>query len=250
MDTNGIITASVNAGGGFLLSVGTNTRNTGTVIFNSASQGISCGMGTNGSVTWSAAISTFGTPVAVSTANAEGTSPAAARADHVHFSPSRAVYEMTDVLTPNNADWAINAFAPLASDVVNASLSVRYFDAAAQEGVGFGITIPNGVTSITFYFKSRARSAAGSTLAVIPALYTRTFSDNGSPGAWSAATSMTALSIPNNTNVQYDSQTITLSTLGLTAGNYVLFELTRLATNAGDTLTVDWGLIEVVLEFV
>lgn len=149
---------------------------------------------------------------------------------------------------PNNSDWAVNAQAALAAGSVNASLLERLFDDTTEEGVGFDVYIPTGVTSITFRFMSRAISAA--TAAVVPKLYAREIEDNTVVETWPAGTVLTAIDIPNTARWQYDSQTITLSTLGLTAGNRAQFELTRVGTNGSDTLTGDWALLSLHLEMI
>lgn len=150
---------------------------------------------------------------------------------------------------PITANWAINALAPVSADTVNSAIPVRRFDDTAEEGVGFIFTIPTGTTNITFNFKTRAQTAPGSTQAIVFTYYTRTISDNAAITAWSSAVNFTALSIPTNANFQYDTQTISLATLGLTAGNLVQFEITRRGTQAGDTLTGDADLAELVLVF-
>jgi hypothetical protein len=61
---------------------------------------------------------------------------------------------------------------------------------------------------------------------------------------------MTALSFPAvNPYFQYDSQTIALSSLNITAGNLVQFELTRYGASGSDTLSGDWVLLELEVEF-
>jgi hypothetical protein len=157
----------------------------------------------------------------------------------------RYIYNAYDLLSPNNSNWVVNAFASLSSDTVSAALAVRRFDDTTDEGVGFGFTIPTGASNIILYFKSRAQTAPGGTSTATLDLYRKTFADNTAPGSWSSATALTAISLPTNTNFQYDSQTITLSSLSLTAGNYVLFELVR----SGGTLTGDWTLLEIIVEF-
>jgi hypothetical protein len=147
------------------------------------------------------------------------------------------------------ANFAVNALAAVAADTVNAALNVRRFDDTTQEGVGFGLTIPPSATNMTLYFKSRAQTAPGGTVGVQPVLYFRTVPDNAAVSSWSAGTQLTPLSFPTNTNWQYDSQTLTLSSLSLTAGNFVQFEITRLGTDGDDTLTGDWVLLELTLEF-
>jgi len=152
-------------------------------------------------------------------------------------------YNACELDSPVNDDWAVNGLAPASPDTVNAAVIVRRFDDTTEEGVGWIHRIPTGVTNMTINFVSR-RQTAGSTQTVIPRLYRRQFPDNAAPTAWSSQLSLTALSFPNNVNYQYDSQTITLATLGLTAGQTTQFELTRLGTVSGDTLSGDWNLLE------
>jgi hypothetical protein len=64
-------------------------------------------------------------------------------------------------------------------------------------------------------------------------------------GAWSAATSFTALTIPTNAYYQNYVQSYPLATLGLTTGNTYHFELTR----ATGGLTNAWLVLEIVVEF-
>ena len=154
--------------------------------------------------------------------------------------------------TPVNSDWAVNAFSPLDPDTTDPSMRVRKMTTGAENGVGYGFVVPAGVTSLRFRFKSRADVAPGATAGVQLVLYTRTFGDDSAPGAWSAGTNLTPISIPTNTNVQYDEQTLTLATLGLTAGTLCKIELTRDSAAGADTLTgsslnlahVDvWGIV-------
>jgi hypothetical protein len=128
-------------------------------------------------------------------------------------------------------------------------LVVRRFDDTAEEGVGWNIFIPSSVTSIIFNFKSRAQTAPASTQTVVPRLYNRQIPDNATVTTWSSALQLTSISIPTNTTFQYDSQTISLATLGITAGRTVQFQLTRHGANASDTLSGDWNLLELMLEF-
>jgi hypothetical protein len=84
---------------------------------------------------------------------------------------------------------------------------------------------------------------------VQPRLYRRQIPDNIAVGAWSAALSLALLAIPTNTNWQYDTETISLATLGLTAGLNAFFELTRQGAAAGDTLAGNWNLYAVSVSF-
>jgi len=150
---------------------------------------------------------------------------------------------------PVTANWAVNALAPASADTVNSALTVRRFDDTTEEGVGGAFTIPAGAVNVVFYFKSRAQTAPGATQGVQPTLYHRSIPDNAAVGAWSAALNLTAISIPTNTNFQYDTQTISLASLSWSTGEHRQFELTRRGAQAGDTLTGDWNLLEMIVEF-
>jgi hypothetical protein len=151
--------------------------------------------------------------------------------------------------SPNNSNWAINAHAPATSDSVNAALTVRAFDDTAEEGVGFLIELPTGATNIIFDFRGKAATAPAAARQVILRLYERDIPDNAAISAWSAATTLTAIDIPTNANFQYDTQTITFASLGLTAGRIHQFELTRYGASASDTLVGDWRLLELKVSF-
>lgn len=150
---------------------------------------------------------------------------------------------------PNNADWTVNALAPASADSNNAGLTVRLFDDTIEEGVGFILSVPAGVTSITLRFKSRAETTPGGAVGVVPTIYNRNIPDNAAVGAWTAGTDLTALAFTTNEFFQYDSQTITLAALSITAGNLTQFELTRNGAAGGDDLVGDWALIEIQVEF-
>jgi hypothetical protein len=158
----------------------------------------------------------------------------------------RYLFYADQLLSPNNADWAVNAAAGVSADSLNNSLLNRQFDDTAEEGVGFFIEIPASAVNMTFYFRSRAQTAPGGATTVLPRLYRRQVVDNTAIGAWSASFAFAQIDIPANTRFQYDSETVTLATLGLTAGNVVQFELTR---NPADGLTGDWNLLELCIYF-
>jgi hypothetical protein len=152
--------------------------------------------------------------------------------------------------SPNNANWTINALAPASADSTNAALVVRRFDDTAEEGIGFMVQIPTGATNIIISPKGRAQTAPGTAKQVILRLYTRQIPDNAAISAWSAATQLTAIDIPiTNAYFQYDTQTISLATLGLTANRETQFELTRHGANASDTLVGDYALLSLTVEF-
>jgi hypothetical protein len=163
--------------------------------------------------------------------------------------PGGKVFLADQLDNPNSSDWAVNALAPASACPINAALTVRRFDDTTEEGVGFSLTIPSGVTNMKLTFKSYPIPAPpGGTRYVAPKLYSRGYPDNAARGSWSAGTTYSDIAIPNNQYTQYDSEEKTLSTLGLTAGRFYQFELTRVSPS-GTNLTGDWALIELGVEF-
>lgn len=151
---------------------------------------------------------------------------------------------------PNSADWKINALAPAVADSNNSGLTSRLFDDTTEEGVGFIITVPADATNLKLSIKSRAETGPGAAKAVVPKIYNRGIPDNAAVEAWSAGTNLTAVDLPITTEFfQYDTQTITLSSLGITVGELTQFEITRVGTDGSDTLTGDWALLEIIVEF-
>lgn len=148
---------------------------------------------------------------------------------------------------PFASDWAVSDLAPAAIDTNNNALIVRRFDDTSEEGVGFTLPIPANATEATFKIKSRAETGPVSAQTVVPKLYYRTITDNGAITAWSS-TVLTPINIPTNEFFQYDEQTLSLVGIGV-AGDLVQLELTRDTTSASDTLTGDWNLLSLEVEF-
>ena len=71
---------------------------------------------------------------------------------------------------------------------------------------------------------------------------------NSTVGSWSA-TDLTAIDITTDENWLTDSQTITLSSLGITAGEYYQIELSRDPVDAADDLEGDWALRNFTIRF-
>lgn len=165
----------------------------------------------------------------------------------VRFDPVSFFADQLD--SPNTADWAVNALAPASADSNNSGLTVRLFDDTTEEGVGFIAHIPPGVTNMTLRFRSRAETAPPAARTVGLNLYVREAPDNAAVEAWSAGTQLTDIDVPANENFQYDSQTLTLASLGLVAGRVAQFELTRINPTGGTELTGDWALLAVGVEF-
>ncbi len=151
--------------------------------------------------------------------------------------------------SPNNVDWIVNSLAPANSDSNNNALTVRLFDDAADEGVGFTLYIPSGTTNIKFSFKTRAETAPGAAKQIALDLYEREIQDNAALTTWSSAFSFALIDIPANENFQYDTETVSLATLGLTAGSTHQFELCRDTDDVGDNLVGDLALLEMIVEF-
>ena len=151
--------------------------------------------------------------------------------------------------SPNNADWTVNALAPSVADTTNAAISVRAFDDATEEGVGFTLYVPAKAQHMLISFKSKPATVPGGAVSVALNLYKREIPDNLAVTAWSGATALTNLAFIANLFFQYDSQAISLSTLSITAGRLVQFELTRNGASGGDTLVGDWHLAEFMVDF-
>jgi hypothetical protein len=160
-------------------------------------------------------------------------------------------YTAIDFLSPNNADWAVNALAPLGADSNNAGLSVRLFDDTVEEGVGTRWhRVPTWATSVNFKFVSRGETAPAGARTLAPKVYNRNIPDNAAVGSWSAGVTLNDIDIPTNENFQYDEQTVTLATLGVTAGELVQFQVTRVDPSAGTELSGDWALLQLDIGFV
>lgn len=129
--------------------------------------------------------------------------------------------------SPNNSDWAVNALAAAVADPSNTSLTVRQFSNTTEQGVGFLVSIPTGATSITFKIRGRAQTAQASASQYQPQIYTRLVPNGAAIGAWSAAQNLSSQTVPANAFYQYYTITVSLASLGLTAGNTYQIEFTR-----------------------
>lgn len=151
--------------------------------------------------------------------------------------------------SPNSSDWTVNALAPAAADPSNSAITVRQFSNTTEQGVGFMLSIPTGATSITFKFRGRAQTAPGAAAVVSPMLYARLIPNNSAMSAWAAGVNLSNIAIPTNAFYQYSNQTVTLSSLGLTAGNTYQIELTRdITPPTGTNLGSNYLLAELTVE--
>lgn len=162
---------------------------------------------------------------------------------------SRFTYFAASLDTPVNSDFAVNSIAATVTDPTYASLNVRSFSNSVEQGVATLISIPIGATTLTIKMRGRAQTAPGVASVVQPRLYYRLLPNNSAVGTWSAAQELANISIPTNANFQYSTQTIALSTLGMTAGNLYQLELTRRVTGvSGTNLAANYLLAELTLE--
>ena len=158
-------------------------------------------------------------------------------------------FEADQLENPNNADWAVNSLAPAQADTNNNGLTIRAFDDTTEEGVGFKVKIPLTASNVIFRFFGRAETTDAGVRTVGLQIYEREIPDNAVVTAWSAGLQLTDLDIPVNEFFQYDEQTLTLAALGVTAGSWHVFELTRVAPSGGTNLVGDWDLLALEVDF-
>ena len=162
---------------------------------------------------------------------------------------SRFTFFANSLDTPNNVDYAINALAPVTTDPTFTSLNVRSFSNTVEQGVACLISVPTGATQLIVKIRGRGQTAPGTASVVQPRLYYRLLPNNSAVGTWSAAQELANIAIPTNANFQYSTQIISLSTLGLTAGNLYQFEFTRrVAGVTGTNLAANFLMAEITLE--
>lgn len=143
---------------------------------------------------------------------------------------------------PNNSDWGLNSPAAIIADGNNGALTVAAFDDSTAEGVGGDFYIPSGSTYLWLNFQHRAATSQSSSVGVDTQFRFRKITDNGAVGSWTT-TSLSALSIPaSDTHYHNDTITLSLSTIGMAAGAYYQWELTRDTSSSDDTLSGDWYL--------
>ncbi len=153
------------------------------------------------------------------------------------------------LIHPVNADWPVTILAPLATDSNDARLQVVRFNDTTPWGTGIPIVAPADALNISLTLRSRAETAPGAARTVGIKIYNCGIPDNAAVEAWDAGTVLTDIDIPTNEYFQYDTQVISFATLGITAGEETLLELTRIAPVAGVNLVDDWNLRSVTVEF-
>lgn len=150
---------------------------------------------------------------------------------------------------PNSSDWVVNALAPAVADPTNNGLTVRQFDDTTEQGISFEVLVPAEATNVRITIVGRAQTAPGGAVNVVMAVYNRGIPNNAALESWSSKTSIGTFAIPTNVNRQYFVSTIALSTITVTGGELTQFEITRDAANGSDTLTGNFLVDCIVVEF-
>jgi len=148
---------------------------------------------------------------------------------------------------PTNSNWVVNSIAKANADEDDTSIVVRIFDDTVERGIGFSVKNPDGATNITLTLLSR--SYDGNNGDVVAKIYRKNIPDDGQISSWNAGVNLNPISMTSDENWHYDSQTVTLSSLGITAGEVTQFELTRVGTDASDDLSGDWALQQLWIEY-
>lgn len=160
--------------------------------------------------------------------------------------PSGSSFFADGFQTPVTTDWQVNAFAPITVDPNNLAMLVRAFDDSTDEGVGFPLFIPAGVTSINVTYKGRPSASSSSSVNFRVA--GRLVPNNASMPAWNANMYTQTLTMNGNANYATWTGSFTLASASITAGETYLFELFR--RGGADGLTGDFFLYEYTWEFV
>lgn len=162
----------------------------------------------------------------------------------------RILYTGGTLDSPVGTDWKVGEPAGLGADANNPALLTRCFDDTTEEGAGLQTVVPIGATTVRFRLRSRAANAPGAPATVQPRFFWREFADNTAPTAWDAGTLFTPIDIPTNEHFQADEEEFDIPTLGITPGSLLQIEITRKAGDANDTLSGDWCIATLELEFI
>lgn len=157
---------------------------------------------------------------------------------------------------PNNADWIVNALAPVEVDPTNNALNVRAFDPTTEEGIGFSLRVPAGATNMAITLLSRAQTGEAGARTVGTKLYFRKIPEGAAVSAtWAGGDDgskvLDDLSFPATTEF-YEKDALTalvLATEGIIADQTYQFEFTRIDPIGGTELATDWFLLEMEVEF-
>jgi hypothetical protein len=158
-------------------------------------------------------------------------------------SPSCKYIYAPDMLFPNNADWAVNAMAPLALDATDGDILVCLHDDTVEEGNGLFKHIPKFSKKFLLLLKVMAQTAPAGARTWAPKMYVRKLEDAQPRGSWSAGYTLPDGNIPTNTQVQYYGQVVDMATVGAVAEASNIIQITRVAPAAGTNLEGDLGIM-------
>lgn len=153
-------------------------------------------------------------------------------------------YQATDVDSPNNSDWAVNAFAPIVAVTGAAGLIARSFSDTVSGSVGFGFSMPPNPTTIQINVIGKAQTTPITGYNLVQNVYARKIpSDTGVLSSWSNAQELTPIAIATgNTNWIHSHNTLTLSTttFGISGNDWVQFQIVRKNTGVTNNLVGNW----------
>lgn len=162
-------------------------------------------------------------------------------------------FQARDFLNPMNSDWYVDEIAPVRVDPVYPAVTVRKFDDVADAAVGMLVWIPTGKTNCTIRFKHRAATTPASQKGVGINVNWRKISDNAAMGSWGSNNSWDPIVvIPATSNAwHFNEGTRTLASQAgdVSAGNMYLMCLYRDVDDGDDTLSGDWYLLHLEVEF-
>jgi hypothetical protein len=140
-----------------------------------------------------------------------------------------------------DTNWPTTANAVMTDSVSTASVQARKFLGASLTGAGGKITFPHGSTSCLFEWVYQASAAPGATNNKVQwEIGTRSLGTTGSNTVFDFTVQTNA----NNTNMAYFSQTVSLSTLSLSADTPYQFQLLRKTASVTNNMTQDAYLSE------
>ena len=163
---------------------------------------------------------------------------------------ARYVIPATAFESPNNADYPVNALAPVSTSPTNGALATRRFDDTTEEGVGFQAYIPAGATTVNITWNYQAQTAPAAARTCGSKLYYRAFTNNAAMAA-AASFVLTDLAVNANNLLTTQSQTflLTAPTTALVADTLYHFEWTRPNPVGGTELVGDLALLNMMVEF-
>jgi hypothetical protein len=151
---------------------------------------------------------------------------------------------VADMFQEPEAGWPITVAAPLTTDTYSATGFARAFDDDVERGIGLSFQVPVAVTSLLVRIPARAAGAPASPEDAVLRIYARV-----GAGAWSGAQALGIYNLPNDLTQSHTFSTL-LAPLGVSAGDYAQFLITRNPASGSDTLVGFWHLYEVGVNFV